>query len=169
MTSSTLLDVMNKHVHHDSSSDVSLDDTTTALHCWNGAQKTYYPVSYSSLSKRAFAFGATLIAHRESSKSKVDSGASIAGSIVMIACHSPYATLVAFYGAISVGAIPMIFPMPLSLKLFQEIRLFFLSKSRLPHLHLAIIRSQKHKCTMGGTLRALQMGEPLGGPSPMVH
>jgi len=33
----------------------------------------------------------------------------------MIACHSPYATLVAFYGAISVGAIPMIFPMPLSL------------------------------------------------------
>ena len=33
----------------------------------------------------------------------------------MIACHSPHSVLVAFYGAISAGLIPMIFPMPKAL------------------------------------------------------
>ncbi|MBT8115487.1 MAG: AMP-binding protein [Arenicella sp.] len=76
-----------------------------ALHCWDGSRRSYFPVSYGDLSKRAFAFGAELL----------ESPGDIAGRVVMIACHTPYATLVAFYGAISVGAIPMIFPMPLSL------------------------------------------------------
>jgi len=65
-------------------------------------------VSYQQLSQRAFAFGAQLIEQKESPED-------IVGNVVMIACHTPYATLLAFYGAISVGAIPMIFPMPLSL------------------------------------------------------
>jgi len=101
MTISTLLDVLNQHAQgHD-------DDT--ALHCWNGASREYIPVSYKALSARAFAFGRRLIDERKTS------GIDVAGNVVMIACHTPYATLVAFYGAISVGAIPMIFPMPLSL------------------------------------------------------
>ena len=101
-SSSTLLDVMNQHVL--SSSDSKLSE----LQCWNGSKKSYFPVTYAALSKRAFAFGAKLLAEKESPEQ-------ITNNVVMIACHSPYATLVAFYGAISVGAIPMIFPMPLSL------------------------------------------------------
>ena len=105
MTSSTLLEVMNEHargLHGSNSHGLS------ELQCWNGSDKSYFPVSYASLSKRAFAFGAKLLARKESPSHITD-------NVVMIACHSPYATLVAFYGAISVGAIPMIFPMPLSL------------------------------------------------------
>jgi len=105
MTSSTLLEVMNEHARGLCSPN---SDTLSELQCWNGSQKSYFPVSYASLSKRAFAFGAKLLAQKESSDQ-------ISDNVVMIACHSPYATLVAFYGAISVGAIPMIFPMPLSL------------------------------------------------------
>jgi len=54
--------------------------------------------------RQAYGFGQLLL----------DSGAS-KQSVCMIACHSPYATLVSFYGAISVGVIPMIFPMPKAL------------------------------------------------------
>ena len=97
---STLLEVMNEHV-----TNPSVD---SALHCWDGSQKIYHPVGYGELSQRAFAFGAELIKQCEQT-------AHIHNRVVMIACHSPYATLIAFYGAISVGAIPMIFPMPLSL------------------------------------------------------
>jgi len=114
MTSVTLLEVMSEHARNASCIGSSANSTATqapALHCWNGAQKSYFPVSYASLSKRAFAFGAKLI----SAKEKAVGGDDIVGNVVMIACHSPYATLVAFYGAVSVGAIPMIFPMPLSL------------------------------------------------------
>ncbi len=111
MTSSTLLEVLNLHASHASENS----SIAATLNCWNGSQKTYFPVSYPSLSKRAFAFGAELIAQKESHNRSGDSAASMAGNVVMIACHSPYATLVAFYGAISIGAIPMIFPMPLSL------------------------------------------------------
>jgi len=100
MATSTLIEVMNEHAQN-TSSDI-------ALHCWNGSQRNYFPVSYSSLSQRAFAFGNKLLDQHVDQER-------CAGSVVMIACHSPYATLVAFYGAISVGAIPMIFPMPLSL------------------------------------------------------
>ena len=100
MTKSTLIDVLNQHAQGASSN--------TALHCWNASKRDYIPVSYKSLSARAFAFGEKLI---DQCQSKGD----INGNVVMIACHSPYATLVAFYGAVSVGAIPMIFPMPLSL------------------------------------------------------
>ncbi len=98
MARSTLLEVMGRHVqaNHD-----------TALQCWDGQNKEYIPVSYSLLSQRAFYFGERLV-----NTTKADQ---IQGQVIMIACHSPYATLVAFYGAISVGAIPMIFPMPLSL------------------------------------------------------
>ena len=114
MTSSTLLEVMNEHAHSTSSS------SALELHCWNGSKKTYFPVSYATLSRRAFAFGAKLMALEtadfEPKTKNIKSNASdTTGFVVMIACHSPYATLVAFYGAVSVGAIPMIFPMPLSL------------------------------------------------------
>jgi len=105
MTSSTLLEVMNGHAQN---IDASSNSTMPALHCWNGSEKTYFPISYARLSQRAFAFGAKLMAHQDQPSATTE-------SVVMIACHSPYATLVAFYGAISVGAIPMIFPMPLSL------------------------------------------------------
>ena len=98
MVKTTLLEVMDAHV---------LTSSSSALECWDPSQKKYIAVSYSELCQRAFAFGARLI---ESSEA-ID----VKGRVVMIACHSPYATLVAFYGAISVGAIPMIFPMPLSL------------------------------------------------------
>ena len=98
MSATTLLEVMLDHSQNDSSD--------TALHCWNPNNKDYSLVSYRDLSQRAFAFG-----ERVQSESAGDGK----DRVVMIACHSPYATLVAFYGAISVGAIPMIFPMPLSL------------------------------------------------------
>lgn len=97
MLSTTLLEVMDAHVRTSSNS---------TLECWDPSQKQYVAVSYSELCQRAFAFGASLL---ESSQQDIK------GRVVMIACHAPYATLVAFYGAISVGAIPMIFPMPLSL------------------------------------------------------
>jgi len=100
MTNTTLIEVLNQHAHSSNSQ--------TALQCWNGAQREYNPISYQELSLRAFAFGERL-ANEQSSSTE------IVGRVVMIACHTPYATLLAFYGAISVGAIPMIFPMPMSL------------------------------------------------------
>ncbi len=103
MTNTTLIDVLNQHAQgtkHDN-----------ALHCWDASARDYFPVSYKDLSARAFGFGEKLIEQRKLAQGKAD----IVGSVVMIACHTPYATLLAFYGAISVGAIPMIFPMPLSL------------------------------------------------------
>ena len=104
MTKSTLIDVLNQHAQGESKGQSS----DTALHCWDASERDYFPVSYKDLSARAFAFGEQLIQQRQN---KSD----IVGSVVMIACHTPYATLLAFYGAVSVGAIPMIFPMPLSL------------------------------------------------------
>jgi len=98
MQNTTLLEVMNAHIQA---------NNDTALQCWDGQNKQYLPVSYSALSQRAFYFGERLI--------NASRAPSIKGQVIMIACHSPYATLVAFYGAVSVGAIPMIFPMPLSL------------------------------------------------------
>ena len=97
MSANTILEILQGYAQSAS--------TESALHCWNGSQREYNPVSYRDLSRRAFAFGEQLVV----------SPTSEARTVVMIACHSPYATLVAFYGAISVGAIPMIFPMPLSL------------------------------------------------------
>ena len=93
---STLMEVMRSHAES--------DDSEHALHCWNPALRAYSSVTYSELSKRAFAFG-----------ERLQSQGARAGRVIMIACHSPYATLVAFYGTVSIGAIPMIFPMPLSL------------------------------------------------------
>lgn len=104
MPAATLIEVMLAHAQ-----DTSQE---THLHCWNASQKDYTPVSYQSLSQRAFAFGAQLDAMDD---------APIKDRVVMIACHTPYATLVSFYGAISVGAIPMIFPMPLSLGSHQAL------------------------------------------------
>lgn len=98
MVNTTLLEVMDAHVQNSSNS---------SLECWDPSQKQYVAVDYSALCQRAFAFGENLVDHSQA----ID----IKGRVLMIACHSPYATLVAFYGAISVGAIPMIFPMPLSL------------------------------------------------------
>ena len=53
MTKSTLIDVLNQHAQGASSN--------TALHCWNASKRDYIPVSYKSLSARAFAFGEKLI------------------------------------------------------------------------------------------------------------
>jgi len=103
MTTSTLIEVLNQHAQG--------SDSDTALHCWDASQRDYIPVSYKQLSQRAFGFGANLIDQHK----KCVGDENVLGNVVMIACHTPYATLVAFYGAISVGAIPMIFPMPLSL------------------------------------------------------
>jgi acyl-CoA synthetase (AMP-forming)/AMP-acid ligase II len=100
MQANTILDVMNAYAQ-DSSCE-------SALHCWNGSDRSYFPVSYCDLSQRAFAFGSALFG-------RMGSNAIPSKTAVMIACHTPYATLVAFYAAISIGAIPMIFPMPLSL------------------------------------------------------
>ena len=80
------------------------DDDHAGVHFWNTSSRDYDLVPYGELSRRAFAFGARLL---ESERG--------AGAVCMIACHSPYATLIAFYGAISVGAVPMIFPMPRAL------------------------------------------------------
>ncbi len=98
MNATTLLEVMLEHSQNTQSD--------SALHCWNPNSKDYTPVSYRNLSQRAFAFGEQV---------QAESDGDGKDRVVMIACHSPYATLVAFYGAISIGAIPMIFPMPLSL------------------------------------------------------
>ena len=73
------------------------------MYFWNSGARSYDMVSYKDLVQRAFAFGLRL-GDRHSS-----------GKVCLIACHSPYATLVAFYGAISAGLIPMIFPMPRAL------------------------------------------------------
>lgn len=96
VASATLLDTMLNHVESPT--------PDCALHCWDTQSKTYHPVSYADLTQQAFAFGQRLL----------DSGQQ-PQSTCMIACHSPYATLVAFYGAISAGIIPMIFPMPKAL------------------------------------------------------
>ncbi len=92
----SLLDVMAHHVRDERPQSV--------LHLWDSASRSYFPLSYADLSRRAFAFGAHLLEERQQP-----------GDVCMIACHAPYATLVAFYGAISVGIIPMIFPMPKAL------------------------------------------------------
>jgi acyl-CoA synthetase (AMP-forming)/AMP-acid ligase II len=92
----TLLDTMRLHVRNDESRSI--------LHLWDGPSRSYFPLSYAELSRRAFAFGARLLEQERRS-----------GDVCMIACHSPYATLLAYYGAVSVGLIPMIFPMPKAL------------------------------------------------------
>ncbi len=92
----TLLDVMADHVRH--------QHDQSDLYCFDPSVKDYVRVSYARLTRQAYAFGEQLL----------EAGAE-AQSVCMIACHSPYATLVSFYGAISAGVIPMIFPMPKAL------------------------------------------------------
>jgi acyl-CoA synthetase (AMP-forming)/AMP-acid ligase II len=92
----TLNEVMLEHARGDASGD--------GMFFWNTSSRDYDPVTYPDLIMRAYAVGARLLGAGHCS-----------GSVCMIACHSPYATLVSFYGAISVGAIPMIFPMPRAL------------------------------------------------------
>ncbi|NNC99341.1 MAG: AMP-binding protein, partial [Gammaproteobacteria bacterium] len=116
MPDSTLLEVLHRHAGNASTHNST--GHQPALHCWDGAARIYHPVTYADLSKRAFAFGADLVAaHPAGNFNPATSSA----SIVMIACHSPYATLVAFYGAVAAGMIPMIFPMPLSLGSHQAL------------------------------------------------
>jgi acyl-CoA synthetase (AMP-forming)/AMP-acid ligase II len=74
------------------------------MYFWNTSHRCYDEITYIDLVERSYAFGGCLVAAGHSP-----------GTVCMIACHSPYATLVAFYGAVSVGAIPMIFPMPRAL------------------------------------------------------
>ena len=92
----TLLDVMLDHIDK--------PEANLNLACWNTKAKDFAEVSYSTLVCQAFAFGQRLIDQGQQPQ-----------SVCMIACHSPYATLIAFYGAISAGVIPMIFPMPKAL------------------------------------------------------
>ena len=84
ISENTLLDVMKGHVEQ------AYPDSV--LHCWAPSTKSYIPVTYADLVRQAFAFGQRLI----------DDGVQ-KQSVCMVACHSPYATLVSFYGAISVS------------------------------------------------------------------
>ena len=93
---STLLDVMRRHIDE--------PHPELNLSCWDTKTRSFNAVSYATLSQQAFGFGQSLI----------DQGQQV-GSVCMIACHSPYSTLVAFYGAVSAGILPMIFPMPKAL------------------------------------------------------
>ena len=92
----TLLDVMLDHV------DRPHPDLN--LSCWDTKTRSFIGVSYATVVAQAFGFGQRLINQGQEP-----------GSVCMIACHSPYATLVAFYGAVSAGILPMIFPMPKAL------------------------------------------------------
>lgn len=92
----TLLDVLLDHVER--------PETALTLSCWDNKTKSFIGVSYSRLARQAFAFGQHLINQGQQPQ-----------SVCVIACYSPYATLVAFYGAVSAGIIPMIFPMPKAL------------------------------------------------------
>jgi acyl-CoA synthetase (AMP-forming)/AMP-acid ligase II len=91
-----LLEVMHSHVHD--------PNPVSTLHLYNTRSRSYDSVGYADLSEIAFAFGARLMACGHGP-----------GSVCMIACYSPFATLVAFYGAVSIGAVPMILPMPKAL------------------------------------------------------
>ncbi len=92
----TLLEAMLDHVDR--------PESELNLSCWDTKSRSFAAVGYSILVRQAFAFGQRLVNHGQQSQ-----------SVCMIACHSPYATLVAFYGAISAGILPMIFPMPKAL------------------------------------------------------
>jgi len=92
----TLQDVMLDHVDR--------PEADLNLACWDTRSKDFAEVSYSTLVCQAFAFGQRLINRGQQPQ-----------SVCMIACHSPYSTLVAFYGAVSAGVIPMIFPLPKAL------------------------------------------------------
>ena len=92
----TLLDVMLDHIHR--------PQPDLHLSCWDTKSRSFFDVSYATLVGQAFGFGQRLISLGQQP-----------GSVCMIACHSPYSTLVAFYGAVSAGIHPMIFPMPKAL------------------------------------------------------
>ncbi len=92
----SLLEVMQDHA------DRPAADLNLA--CWDTTTRSFVAVSYAKLVRQAYGFGQRLIDHGLQSQ-----------SVCMIACHSPHSTLVAFYGAISAGLIPMIFPMPKAL------------------------------------------------------
>ena len=102
VVASNLVEVM---LHHADSKDSSV-----GMRFWNTSSRSYDSVSYADLVQRSFAFGARLM----------NQGCG-QGTVCMIACHSPYSTLIAFYGAVSVGAIPMIFPMPRALGSHQAL------------------------------------------------
>ncbi|MDJ0957139.1 MAG: AMP-binding protein [Arenicellales bacterium] len=102
VTTANLVEVMLDHSDR--------KDSSSGTFFWNTSSRSYDSVPYVDLVRRSFAFGARLVDR--------DLGA---GTVCMIACHSPYATLIAFYGAISVGAIPMIFPMPRALGSHQAL------------------------------------------------
>jgi acyl-CoA synthetase (AMP-forming)/AMP-acid ligase II len=93
---SSLSDVMRDYAGDASAS--------VGMYFWNTASRGYDHVSYAELVQRSFAFGVRVLRVGHTPD-----------RVCLIACHSPYATLVAFYGAISVGVIPMIFPMPRAL------------------------------------------------------
>ena len=94
---SNLLEVMLRHAADE-------QDNSPGFSFWNTNSRSYDSISYRELTQRAFAFGSRL----------VDCGRSN-GGVCLITCHSPYAALVAFFGAVSVAAIPMILPMPRAL------------------------------------------------------
>lgn len=94
---SSLFDVLLCHVSDE-------HDDLPGLSFWNPAARSYDTVPYKEMAQRAFAFGSRLVGSDRAN-----------GSVCLIACHSPYATLVAFLGAISVASVPMILPMPRAL------------------------------------------------------
>jgi len=66
MEAKTVLEVMNAYA-----ADASCE---SALHCWNGAERSYFPVSYHELSTRAFAFGAGLLDRLSARADSVEDG-----------------------------------------------------------------------------------------------
>lgn len=97
MSASSINEVMQRYVRADYGN-------SSGLYFWNTTTRSYDPVSYMEITRRAFAFGNELATCGRGDD-----------AVCFIACHSPYATLVAFFGAVSAGAIPMIFPMPRAL------------------------------------------------------
>lgn len=154
----TLLTVMSRHVDR--------DDPAAGVHFWNTSSRSYDAVSYSDLVQRSFAFGQGL--H--------DAGHAV-GTVCLIACHSPYATLIAFYGAVSAGMIPMIFPMPKALgsnhALLERIHYWSGRFDKAPVLVLEQGLTERFHHEIPPALAVVRVGDsPLGDwrgePEPVV-
>jgi len=77
----TLLDVMLDHIDR--------PHPDLSLSCWDTKTRSFVGVSYATLAAQAFGFGQRLINQGQ-----------LAGSVCMIACHSPYARTDATYSTL---------------------------------------------------------------------
>lgn len=129
---------------------------SAGLHLWNTASRGYDHVSYADLARRSFAFGARL----------ANQGCGD-GTVCLIACHSPYATLVAFYGAISAAAVPMILPMPKALgshqALVERIRYWGFKFSQPPVLVLESGLKEKFHSELPPEIATIRLSDSPSG------